>query len=173
MYSGNDILYALQNGTKDVVLNKYISHIKYKELKRRVDFEELKTLEDVNKHWYLGKVLPAFINHATKNDINDLYITGSWVRGTYRHPYKEVTHDKIKLSEELGKINISDLDFWTETTSKEKFNEVFKNFSKEHVSWVSWPGPGILITTDLDPKSIVQRGCNKENRISNNYKRAF
>ena len=175
-YNGKDIISAINGNTSDDILKKYTSHIRFKQLKKRVDFEELHTLDDILNHWYLKNYIKQFVNHAIENNIHDLYLTGSWVRGTYRHPDKIETIDKVNFAKEIGRNEISDIDFWTKETSREKFYEVFRSFSEKlgvHISWVAWPGPGILCTTNENPKLIKQVGCNNEGIISNNYKRVF
>lgn len=175
-FNGYNIVHAMNNGSKDKDLQNYVDWLNFKNLKRRIDFEELNTLADINNHWYLKEVLPQFIDRAKKHGINDLYLTGSWVRGTYRHPLKKESKDKIELAKKVGSSEISDLDFWTSETSREKFNEVFKEFSNKigiHVSWVSWPGPGILLTTDTNSEMVKSVGCNENREISNNYKNRY
>ena len=73
-FNGYNIVHAMNNGSKDKDLQNYVDWLNFKNLKRRIDFEELNTLADINNHWYLKEVLPQFIDRAKKHGINDLYL---------------------------------------------------------------------------------------------------
>ena len=144
---------------------------KHKRFKKRIDHSPLYTLNECLNHWYLKQYLPEFIE-AFKGT-KDLYITGSWVRGTWRHPDSEITHDKIKIAALDMKKPISDIDFWTSKTSKEMAKPVLERIADKldiKVSWVEWPGPAIYLYGDGENGWV---GCNDRGHILHNFENKF
>lgn len=120
-----------------------------------VDYDEL--------HDYAKNYAEKFTKHFPEGD---LHITGSWVNNTFSHP--EVNPEYAKLRKDLGKTEISDLDFWTSITPREEARKKLWKLAEEEgikVDWVEWWGPAICI----DTKEF--RACNKENRFAGVFKK--
>lgn len=148
---------------------EYVSDVEqifWKEFKRSQLFPELESLDEILNHFYLKDLIPKFIEAFPIE--NDLHFTGSWVRGTWRHPDFEECKEKCARAIRMGKEPVSDLDFWTKYTpnleAKEKIREVGYSLGV-YTSWVAWCGPAICLTTG------ERTGANDRGHISKRYKK--
>lgn len=147
-----------------------VQKVTFWNIKGRQDWQPIKTKEYVMNHWYLSEYIQPFILEFEEEQ--DLYITGSWIRGTWRHP-KYGPNDKILAAQSLNKPSISDIDFWTKYVPEDEARERIKNIAGKlnmSASWVAWPGPCINLFGKDDS---TWQGCNIHNVISKDFDSRF
>lgn len=97
----------------------------------------------------------------------DIYITGSWVNGTWSHPEDKPEYAKLRLK--LGKSEISDLDFYVKTNNikeaRKKLWDIGDSLGLK-LDYVNWWGTGINNKGELI-------ACNDKNIIAGDIKKKY
>lgn len=160
--TGKQIQYYAEFVSLDKVpkpFRELVAQLKYSKIKYRRDHKVVE--KRLNLHDHIQRIIPVLLDIFPEED--DVYITGSWILGTYS--YKDNTlEDKKILRRYLNKPDISDVDLWTKKTplkeakmilyEEQEKRKVLKGYKFDVLQW--W-GPGL----SLDGKDTIGLCNNK------------
>lgn len=119
-----------------------IAEIAWSKIRYRQDHQPAMSYEEL--HPVCKEMLQPFLGK-----LPDLHLTGSWLGGWWSHP-EHGAEDRQEIRKMLKKPPVSDLDFWTPSTPKDKAMDTLKYLGRKYdipVSWVEWWGPAMDLTT--------------------------